>query len=108
LFFCFRGRGFSFKSFQKAKPGKFGILYRSLNDSRRAYTYRSHICAGRPVSNPTEHYVQGIEEVLMRTLKLYAAKKEVKGRNLTTDRLVFPWKGICIRQNAKIGSIRIL
>jgi hypothetical protein len=75
----------------KTKPGKFGFLYRSLNDSRLAYTYRSHICAGKPVANPTEHYVQGIEEVTIRTLGLYAAKKEVKGRNLTTDRLVLLW-----------------
>jgi hypothetical protein len=74
----------------KAKPAKFGFLYRSLNDARRAYTYRSHICAGKPPSAPTEHYVQGVEEVFMRTLKLYAAKKEVKGRNISHDRLVFP------------------
>jgi len=87
FFFSSRGRGFSFKQFMKTKPGKFGFLYRSLNDSKWPYTYRSHIVAGKPASNPTEHYVQGVEEVVMRTIKLYAKEKEVKGRNITFDRL---------------------
>jgi len=55
-----RGRGFSFKQFMKSKPAKFGVLYRSLNNARRAYTYRSHICAEKPPSATTEHYVQGV------------------------------------------------
>jgi hypothetical protein len=87
LFYC-RGRGFSFKVFMKTKPGKFGFLYRSLNDSKHAYTYRSWICAGKPATTPSQHYIQGIEEVLVKTLAGYAAKKEVKGRNLTADRFV--------------------
>jgi hypothetical protein len=68
------------------KPAKFGFLYRSLNDSKRAYTYRSHICAGKPISNPTEHYIQNIEEIVIATVGKYAEKKEVRGRNLTGDR----------------------
>jgi hypothetical protein len=44
--------GFTFKVYLKLKPGKFGFLYRSLNDSTRAYTYRSHICAGKPSQSP--------------------------------------------------------
>jgi hypothetical protein len=82
----FRGRGFGFKCYMKLKPGKFGFLYRSLNDSTRAYTYRSHICAGKPNSNPTEHYIKNIEEIVIATLGGYAKKKEVRGRNLTGDR----------------------
>jgi hypothetical protein len=35
-----RGRGFSFKQYMPAKPAKYGFLYKSLNDSVRAYTYR--------------------------------------------------------------------
>ena len=41
------------------KPGKYGFLFRSLNDSVHAYTYRSHIYAGRPEKEPTEHYISG-------------------------------------------------
>jgi hypothetical protein len=81
-----RGRGFSFKQYMKAKPSKYGFLYKSLNDSIRAYTYRSHIYAGRPTLTPTEDYIQGVEETVVQTLRRYAAKNEVKGRNLTTDR----------------------
>ncbi len=41
------------------KPGKYGFLFRSLNDSVHAYTYRSNIYAGCPVEEPNEHYVSG-------------------------------------------------
>jgi hypothetical protein len=71
----------------KDKPSKYGFLFRSLNDAIRAYTYRAHIYAGRPARDPTEDYIQGIEEQVVETLGRYAARKEVKGRNLTTDRL---------------------
>jgi hypothetical protein len=54
-----RGRGFSFKQYMKAKPAKYGFVYRSLNDAVHAYTYRSHIYAGKPPGTPTEHYIQG-------------------------------------------------
>jgi hypothetical protein len=49
----------SFRQFMPAKPGKYGFLFRSLNDSVHAYTYRSHIYAGCPVAEPSEHYVSG-------------------------------------------------
>ncbi len=42
------------------KPGKYGFLFRSLNDSVHAYTYRSNIYAGCPVEEPNEHYVSGM------------------------------------------------
>jgi hypothetical protein len=73
----------------KAKPAKYGFLYKSLCDSIRAYTYRSHIYAGRPTLEPTEDYIKGVEETVIQTIGRYAEKNEVKGRNLTTDRSFF-------------------
>ena len=40
------------------KPWKFGILYRSLNDSEVPYTYRIFPCAGKPEGEPTDDYVR--------------------------------------------------
>jgi hypothetical protein len=54
-----RGRGFAGRQYLKDKPRKYGMLYRSLNDSKHAYTYRTHIYAGRPAGTPTENYIQG-------------------------------------------------
>jgi len=81
-----RGRGFQFKQFNPSKPAKYGFLYKSLNDSVHPYTYRSHIYAGCPEEEPTEHYVQGTEEAVEYLLDGYAKCHELKGRNLTTDR----------------------
>jgi hypothetical protein len=60
-----RGRGFSFKQYMKAKPAKYGFLYRSLNDAVHAYTYRSHIYAEKPVGTPTENYIQERVKILV-------------------------------------------
>ncbi len=54
-----RGRGFSFKMYLPQKPSRYGFLFKSLGDSINAYIFRSHIYAGRPVREPTEHYIQG-------------------------------------------------
>jgi hypothetical protein len=80
------GRGFSFKQYMKAKPAKYGLLYRSLNDSKLPFTYRSIVYAGRPAEEPTENYMVGVEETVVELLRRYGAKNELKGRNLTTDR----------------------
>jgi hypothetical protein len=81
-----RGKGFSFQQYMKAKPAKYGFLYRSLNDAVHAYTYRTHIYAGKPQGTPTEDYIKGVEETVLAVLGRYATKKEVKGRNITFDR----------------------
>lgn len=81
-----RGRGFSFKQYMPAKPSKYGFLYKSLNDGIRAYTYRCHIYAGKPAKEPTEDYIQGVEETVMELLRRYKQKHEIKGRNITFDR----------------------
>jgi hypothetical protein len=62
------------------------MLYRSLNDSKLPYTYRSIVYAGRPAEQPTENYMVGVEETVCELLRRYGAKNELKGRNLTTDR----------------------
>jgi hypothetical protein len=44
------------------------------------------VYAGKPESTPTEHYVLGVEEVVMQLIGDYAKHHEVKGRNLYCDR----------------------
>ena len=43
-----RGSNYGFRTFMGSKPWKYGILYRSLNDSEVAYTYQVHVCADKP------------------------------------------------------------
>lgn len=83
----YRGSGFGFRIYIKNKPWKFGILYRSLNDSEIPYTYVIHPCAGKPEGEPTEHYIRSAADILVSNLEKYAeAGHELRGRNLTMDR----------------------
>jgi hypothetical protein len=81
-----RGRGFAGRQYLKDKPHKYGMLYRMLNDSVHAYTYRAHIYAGRPAEEPTENYIQGVEETVTSLLRRYGEVHELQGRNITFDR----------------------
>jgi len=82
-----RGSGYGFRQFIDSKPWKYGILYRSLNDAEVAYTYQVHACAGKPVGEPTAHYVQGAAMSIITCLDAYVAEgNTVKGCNVTIDR----------------------
>jgi len=87
LFYLTLNANSSICSFIIGKPWKFGILYRSLNDSELPYTYRVHACAGKPAGEPTEDYVRGAALVVVKILQEYVDEgNEVKGRNFTMDR----------------------
>ena len=46
-----------------------------------------HPCAGKPVGEPTEHYVRAAQDVMVRNLERYqAAGNELRGRTVTMDR----------------------
>jgi hypothetical protein len=37
------------------------FLVQSVNDAKLVYTYQSSVYAGKPVGEPTEFYVQGVQ-----------------------------------------------
>ena len=43
----------SFKQYNPNKPAKYGVLFKSLNDARYSYTYRSLVYAGKPTELPS-------------------------------------------------------
>ena len=43
----------SFKQYNKTKPAKYGLLYRSMNSVRYPYTFATQVYAGKPVEIPT-------------------------------------------------------
>jgi len=70
-----------------SKPWKFGILYRSLNDSEFPLTLQIHACAGKPEAEPTEDYVRSPKDVALRNLKKYEeGGNDLQGRQLQADR----------------------
>ena len=59
----------SFKRYNPSKPAKYGMLFKSLNDSRLNYTYRSMVYAGKPRQLPSPHYVCGTDNFIKMLVK---------------------------------------
>ena len=77
----------SIKQFNKNKPAKYGLLFRSLNDSRFPYTYNSIVYAGKPESGTGPYYLSGINEYVQKLVDGVSSVLPLQGRNITTDRL---------------------
>ena len=50
--------GVAFRQYNKEKPAKYGMLFRSINSAEVPYTYTSIIYAGKPLDEPGPYYVQ--------------------------------------------------
>jgi len=84
----YRGAGFPFRMYIPGKPCKFGILYRSTNDSELPYTYQILPVAGKPEAEPSADYCRGAGESVVRNLRNYqeSGEHELKGRQMVVDR----------------------
>lgn len=79
--------GVSFRQFNKNKPAKYGLLYKSLNSVRYPYTFVTHIYSGKPKDEPNEHYVCGTENTVHYLVESMLRHGELRGRNISVDRL---------------------
>ena len=76
-----------FRQYNRNKPAKYGLLFRSVNATTYPYTYVTTVYAGRPVGEPGPHYVTGLEDVFKRLLQDMLDHNSLQGRNVTMDRL---------------------
>ena len=75
-----------FRQYNPSKPARYGLLYRSISDSRVPYTYFTLAYAGKPESQPDQFYVTGTDnytKYLVDSLKQYV---QLRGRNISMDR----------------------
>ena len=77
----------AFRQYNPSKPAKYGLLFKSLNDARVSYTYRSLVYAGKPQQLPAQHYVSGNENYVKGLIEAVDQKQGLQGRNLSMDRL---------------------
>ena len=77
----------SMKQYNRNKPAKYGLLFRSMNAARYPYTFWSVPYCGKPTDEPTNHYVTRIEDLVKYIIEEHGNHTELRGRNLTTDRL---------------------
>ena len=75
-----------FRQYNPSKPARYGLLYRSISDSRVPYTYFTLAYAGKPESQPDQFYVTGTDnytKYLVDSLKQYV---QLRRRNIPMDR----------------------
>lgn len=82
----FRGR-IGIKQYNPKKPAKYGLLYRSISDAERPYTYYTLPYAGKPnVVTQESEYVTGTDNYTKYLVKGLERCVDLRGRNLSIDR----------------------
>ena len=77
--------GISFKTYNKDKPAKYGLNFRSLGSSRRPYIYYTVPYTGKPVE-VTESHVKDTLTLVKRILEGYEQHGYLlKGTNISMD-----------------------
>ena len=76
-----------FKVYNKGKPQKYGVNFKSINAVQYPYTYASHVYAGKPVDLPNQFYLSGTDNYTKYLIDYLAERSVLSGRNLTMDRL---------------------
>ena len=78
----------SFKQYNPDKPAKYGLLFKSINSARFAYTYQTHVYCGKPEGEPDNtYYVTGTAEYVKMLVQNLAREQDLAGRNISMDRL---------------------
>ena len=77
----------AFKQYNPDKPAKYGMLFKSLNDARLNYTYRTLVYAGKPQQLPSPYYVCGTDNYIKRLVTDLEQAVSLQGRNISMDRL---------------------
>ena len=78
----------SFKQYNPDKPAKYGMLFKSLNDARYPFTYKSLVYAGKPeIIDDAPYFITGTENYVKSLVVRTEADVSLKGRNISMDRL---------------------
>lgn len=76
-----------FRQYNPNKPAKYGLLFRSMNATSYPYTYTAHVYSGKPVNGTGPFYTQAVTETVQYLVRKMLEKNDLKGRNISMDRL---------------------
>ena len=78
----------AFRHYIPNKPARYGVLFRSLNDSTYPYTYRCEIYAGKPLDGSGPHYIDPptTDNCVKKIINGVLPYANVRGRNVSMDR----------------------
>lgn len=78
--------GVAFRQYNKSKPAKYGLLFRSINSAEMPYTYSAVLYAGKPPGQPGEHYITGTDDIVKYLVTSLSDRVNTQGRNISCDR----------------------
>ena len=77
----------SFRQYNKNKPAKYGLLFRSISSARMPYTYTSLAFSGVPVDEPgPDVYVPGVDNLVKKLVERMERHTSLSGCCITYDR----------------------
>ena len=72
----------AFKQYNPDKPAMYGLLFKSVNCGRYPSTYQSHVYSGKPVVDPSCHYVQGSDSYIRYLVTKLSDRPPLQRRNI--------------------------
>ena len=77
----------SFKQYNKSKPQKYGLLFKSINSVSYPFTFQTVVYSAKPISGSGEFHISGIIPIVKSLIERLGANVDLRGRNITMDRL---------------------
>eukprot|EP00112_Aurelia_sp_Birch-Aquarium-sp1_P020887 Seg549.6 transcript_id=Seg549.6/GoldUCD/mRNA.D3Y31 product="PiggyBac transposable element-derived protein 4" protein_id=Seg549.6/GoldUCD/D3Y31 len=75
-----------FRQYNPSKPAKYGLLYRSISDSRVRYTYFTLPYTGKPREEPNQYYINSSDGYCLYLVDGLSKHVDISGRNISLDR----------------------
>ena len=79
----------AFRQYNPNKPHKYGVLFKSLNEARFPYTFKSVPYAAKPTSGDGPYYINSTIDYVKYLVSQTKKQVNLRGRNISTDRSVY-------------------
>ena len=77
----------AFRQYNPNKPHHYGLLFKSLNDATKPFTYKSVAYAGKPEAGTGPYYLEQTLDYVKYLVRKTLEHVSLIGRNISTDRL---------------------
>lgn len=85
-----------FKQYNRSKPVRYGLLYKSINAVRYPFTFRTIVYSGKPKEEPSPYYIRGTLPTVKALVNQLSSSVNLCGKTISLDRLytsleLFDW-----------------
>ncbi|XP_066964005.1 piggyBac transposable element-derived protein 4-like [Macrobrachium rosenbergii] len=85
-----------FRQYNRSKPVRYGLLYKSINAVRYPFTFSTVVYSGKPIEGSGPFYVTGTLATVKALINQLKSSIDLRGRTISLDRLytsieLFEW-----------------